>query len=649
MKKYYLIPYEDVLNPSQYEAVMFEKGPALVIAGAGSGKTRTLTYRVARLVEDQVSPKSILLLTFTRKASKEMLDRASSLLDNRCSKVSGGTFHSFASYILRRYSSRIGFTPGFAILDRSDAEAIIEIIRREKKLNTKQRNFPRKGTIMSIISKAVNKSKSLSEIVEKEYIHFEHEIETLKELHSLYNKFKLKQHSMDYDDLLIYLNILLKNNPDIRAELSKQYSYIMVDEYQDTNIIQAEIIKYLTDKHKNIMVVGDDAQSIYAFRGANYKNIIQFPDLFPDTKIIKLEQNYRSAQPILTFTNMIIEKATEKFTKELFSDKKKGFLPRLIVLGGEDYQSDFVVEMIKKLTRKKNKIPLNEIAVLFRAAYLSYGLETKLAEANIDYVKYGGLKFMEKAHIKDILAHLRILIYNYDKISWQRVFTIIRGLGPKTADKICNMIEERKEGYKGIFNIKLSNKHLQNIKPLKDLLIILEQNSDSINEMINILIDYYQPYLIESFDDHPVRLKDLHKLSEISEHYKNLEEFLISMALEPPNNSSDNTIDIEDQKSESRLTLSTIHSAKGLEWNTVFIIWALEGRFPSYYSTIKDSKDEIEEELRLMYVAATRAKERLYITCPFAYDRLSKTMFMEPSRFVSDIPKNVLECRKVGI
>ena len=356
-KKPYCINYKEALNPTQLEAVTYTEGPLLVIAGAGSGKTRTLTYRVARLVETGVSPSSILLLTFTRKAAQEMLQRATQLLDSRCERVSGGTFHSFANAILRKYAAYLSLNSSFAILDRADAESMIQMLRKELDLAAAYRSFPRKSSLANIFSKSVNKVLPIEDVMYNDYPHFLPNIEAIVELYKAYEKRKREHHFLDFDDLLIYLQMLLKDHPDIRKRISATYQYIMVDEYQDTNKIQAEILYLLASAHQNIMVVGDDSQSIYAFRGANFKNIMDFPKRFPGTRIIGLEENYRSVQPILQLTNEIIDRAKEKYTKNLFTQRSGGSRP--ILLAAED---ENMHEAITSNTHRK------KICLLRRAA-----------------------------------------------------------------------------------------------------------------------------------------------------------------------------------------------------------------------------------------------------------------------------------------
>jgi len=636
----YTIDYSKELNPSQYQAVFADHGPYLVIAGAGSGKTRTLTYRVARLVEDNVDAKAILLLTFTRKASKEMLHRATKLLDNRCMTVSGGTFHSFAAYILRRYASKLDYSSDFVILDKSDSDTIIETLRKEHKLTSKERRFPRKSTVSSIFSKTVNQSKSLEKVLEDDFPQFLHELNPLTTLMKEYTHIKKVQNLMDYDDLLVLCQKLLATQSDIRQKVSSFYQYIMVDEYQDTNLIQSDIVKLLAE-HQNVMVVGDDSQSIYAFRGANFKNIMQFPEQFPGTTIIKLEENYRSLQPILSLTNTMIEQAKERYTKELFSTRKKGPKPSLIMANDEKTQSVFVLDMIKKF-KQKQKIPLNDMAVLFRASFHSYDLETVIQGEGIPYVKYGGFKFMEKTHIKDFIAYLKIFHNPTDRLSWHRILSQLDHVGIKTAEKICSTILSYNDGYKGLFLYKTKSKYSDQIDQLKKLYHVLEQLSPNFKEMGQVILNFYTPIVKSRFDDYPQRIKDLEKFLEIMDQYKTLNDFFTAMALEPPNDTVNNEFD-NGLDSSDKLVLSTIHSAKGLEWRIVFIIWTLDGRFPTHFSL--NNRDELEEELRLMYVAATRAKDRLFFICPSVYDPRFDEYLCEPSRFIKNLSKDLLSVR----
>jgi DNA helicase-2/ATP-dependent DNA helicase PcrA len=635
------IQYKTQLNASQYEAITSTEGPLLVIAGAGSGKTRTLTYRVARLVEAGVPPSSILLLTFTRKAAQQMLERATELLDSRCDKVAGGTFHSFGNSILRKYASHMGLDPGFAIMDRVDAEAAISILRKEIDAGSKHRSFPRKHTLANIFSRAVNKMTTIEDVVYDDYSHLSSDMEAISQLFQGYQRHKREHQLLDFDDLLVFLQQLLKSHPDIRERISSSFKYIMVDEYQDTNKIQAEILYLLTGAHQNIMVVGDDSQSIYAFRGANFRNIMEFPKMFPDTRIITLEENYRSVQPILNLTNVIIDQATEKYSKTLFTQKSGGSAPVLVSARDENSQSLFIVRTIRELTDQG--VALNQIAVLFRAGFHSFDLEIELNREQMPFIKVGGFRFVESAHIKDVLAHLRVISNPHDRISWYRILLLVNKIGPTTAQKVFEAIKNEGSGYTGLLTVKPTTGALKGLKRLKELFSDIDSYPMSVAKMGEAVIRYYLPILKERHDDHPKREKDLEQLLAIMERYGNLEKFLTDMALEPPNTSVGDTFATETAPTD-RLVLSTVHSAKGLEWHTVFIIWALDGRFPSAQSISKE--EDLEEELRLMYVAATRAREKLYFTYPGQiYDRSVGVMLNRPSRFIDMMPEDILEQR----
>ncbi|WP_054031779.1 ATP-dependent helicase [Desulfatitalea tepidiphila] len=635
------IQFHELLNPEQLEAVTFGDGPLLVIAGAGSGKTRTLTHRVAHLVQRGVAPNTILLLSFTRKASQEMLRRASELLDRRCREVAGGTFHSFSNSILRRYSAKIGFPQGFSIMDRSDAEDLIGFIRKALDTTEQGRHLPRKSTLATLFSRAINKNTTLEEIIYEDYPHFGFQIDLINKIWIGYQNRKRELSLLDFDDLLVYFHRLLSENPDVRDRLTTSYTHILVDEYQDTNFIQAEIVSLLAGKNENIMVVGDDAQSIYAFRGANYKNIIEFPNRFPGTRLIKLEENYRSLQPILDLANAVIEPATEKYSKCLFTRRGGGDLPVLVASASENAQSRYVTQEILRL--RNEGVALDRIAVLFRASFQAFDLEVELNRAAISYVKVGGFKFTESAHIKDILAHLRIFAAPQDQLSWTRVLLLVEKIGPATALRIYTAVLKEGAGPTGLLSAKLKMKPNAGFDRLKQLIAAMDATPHPISRWGEIVLEYYKPYLETAYDDHPRRLRDLEQLISIMERYDRLDDFLDDMALDPPNDSVANGLAPTDSH-RNQLVLSTIHSAKGLEWHTVFIIWALDGRFPSIQAI--DNPDTLEEERRLMYVAITRAQQSLHITYPVQiFDRATQSLLYEPSRFLEDAPEALLKRR----
>jgi DNA helicase-2/ATP-dependent DNA helicase PcrA len=632
---HYTLDYQAELNESQYQVVTTFNGPLLVVAGAGSGKTRTLTYRVARMVESGIQPESILLLTFTRKAAQEMLRRAATLLDSRCQKVAGGTFHSFANLILRRYAHVLGFQPGFTILDQGDSEDVISLLREQAGLNTKSRRFPNKSTIQAIFSKAVNKVMPVQQVVEKYYGQFVQEIDELNRLYHGYRTYKLSHQIMDYDDLLIYLQQLLEQHPQVRDHLSQVYRYIMVDEYQDTNKIQAQIVKLLASAHNNVMAVGDEAQSIYSFRGANYRNIIEFPEQFPGARIIKLEENYRSVQPILDLTNTIIKQARDSFQKRLFTRRNGGVRPVLITAANEHQQSQFVAQRILEL--REEGVPLSEIAVLFRSSYHSFDLELELNRRNLPFVKVGGFKFIEAAHIKDLLSHLRVLANPLDAISWNRILLLLEGIGPKTSLKLTQQLREQENPFA---YLAAYPKKANYTSALQRLGAMLEQIRPLLPvEQIQQLLEYYTPKLRSKYDDYPKREQDLEQMLVITERFRDLETFLSEMTLEPPNRSVKDVLQVNED--EECLVLSTIHSAKGLEWHSVFVIWLLDGRFPSMYAAYDE--EAMEEELRLLYVATTRAMQNLYLSYPVYYDTRSGMLFTKPSRFLDKITEEHLD------
>ncbi|MCG6878461.1 MAG: DUF3553 domain-containing protein [Deltaproteobacteria bacterium] len=602
------IDYESVLNPEQLKAVMTLSGPVLVIAGAGSGKTRTLIYRVARLVETGVPPEAILLLTFTRKSAQEMLNRASELSDKRCRFVSGGTFHALAFRVLRNHAKELGYQNSFTILDRSDMEEVLRSLVPDLKMNGKPARFPKRGTLANIISKAANLEQPIEELMMNEFGQFMEVAPHIQTLGKLYTEYKKTHQLMDYDDLIIRFRQLLMENGPIRKELGEQYRYVMVDEYQDTNCIQADIVRWLAHDHQNVMVVGDDSQSIYSFRGANFRNMLDFPNAFPNTKIIKLEQNYRSTQPILALTNALMDFAGEKYTKCLFTKREGGDKPKVIDTHTEQEQATYISRYVRNAV--SNGTRLNDVAVLFRAAYHSFELEAELTRQGIPYVKYGGFKFLESAHIKDFLAHMRVVINPDETVSWLRILRLIKNIGQGKSQKIIKWMKENRIAPWDLCKWPKLGKRDSGLKPLGDLLLRLSQQHLTPVEAVSHVMAYYVPLLRERYDDYPRREKELEQLSPMAERYGKLRAFLDDLVLDPPGS----TEDISRETSNEKLTLSTVHSAKGLEWPVVFVIWAMEGKFPS--ARAYNNPDDLEEERRLMYVATTRAKDSLMISYP---------------------------------
>ena len=639
------IKYNEVLNPAQLEAVMTLDGPVQVIAGAGSGKTRTLVYRVARLIESGIDPENILLLTFTRKAAGEMLDRASSLMDERCRNVAGGTFHSLAHRALRTNAYLLGFESTFTILDRLDMEEIIKALVKELNPDDNVTRFPKKGTIASIISKAANLERPIEWLMLDEYSQFLEHAAIITKISEHYAKYKKNNQLMDYDDLLILFRQLLSENQSIRDDLGRRYRYIMVDEYQDTNGIQADIVKWLASNHQNIMVVGDDSQSIYSFRGANYKNMFEFRNIFPSVKTIKLEQNYRSTQPILKLTNTIMDNAIEKFTKCLFTERKGGEKPRVIDVKSDPEQAMFISSSIKNFVEQG--YAYKDMAVLFRAAHHSFELELDLTRQNIPFVKYGGFKFLESSHIKDLLSHLRVVANKNDTISWGRILRLVKNIGQKKSETIIRWLRTQPEDSFDLAKWPGLGKKDNGLKALADLITKLSEKDIKPAKAVELAYTYYDPILKENFDNFPKRQKDLDQLIPMAERFKNLRTFLDEMVLDPPSS----TVDIEPESTDNFVTLSTVHSAKGLEWPIVFIIWVMEGYFPSVKA--HSSVESIEEERRLMYVATTRAKDSLILCYPGLESlppwQLSDMGFRTGlSSFIRDVPANIVEHKANG-
>ncbi|PKL48924.1 MAG: ATP-dependent helicase [Candidatus Riflebacteria bacterium HGW-Riflebacteria-2] len=633
------IDYRSLLNEQQYEAVTCFNGPVLCIAGAGSGKTRTLIYRVARMLESGIAPDSILLLTFTRKAAANMLDRVTTLVGATGKAVAGGTYHSFAANILRRYGHHIELNPGFSIIDEGDASDIINLLRSEMGFNRKESRFPQKKTVAQMFSKANNLEKSLADVISDLYPQFSEHSQDICRLYAGFGEYKQKNLLLDYDDLLIYMHRLLSDSETARAQITSRYRYVMADEYQDTNGLQARITILLAGEKRNVMVVGDDAQSIYSFRGARVSNILEFPEAFADCRVIRLERNYRSTRHILDAANSLMEKAGEGFKKKLYTEKDSGELPACVRCEDEQEQAMFVAARVLEL--REQGIQLNKMAVLFRSSFHAYQLELELKRRNIPYVKWGGFKFLEAGHLKDIIAHLRIIQNPFDQVSWLRALLLIEGVGTHSAGEIFSHIRQAENPF-DFSGIKARPKAGKGLGKLGQMLLsaaALVNSSPA--RLLEIVADYYFPILKERFDDYPRRFKDIDQLAIIAGRFSSLSDFLSDLALEPPRDSVDEAL-APDQSEDETLILSTIHSAKGLEWHSVFVIYALEGRFPSF-SSLKSEAD-LEEERRLMYVAITRAEENLAITCPTnIWDPVSGTVLGRQSRFLDEITPDLLE------
>jgi len=633
-EKTYRIDYARELNRPQLEAVTTINGPVLVIAGAGSGKTRIIVHRVAFMLENGIDPGDILLLTFTRKAAAEMLGRVQQLLkDNSAQKVFGGTFHSFSNYILRKYSNLINIPANFTIIDEEDSADTIDLIRSELKIEKREKAFPRKNRIQEIISSARNRNLTIREVIEDEFSGLKDFISDIELINQGYAKYKRICKIFDYDDLMDVLRDSLRDNAVFRSRMQKEYRYIMVDEYQDTNVVQKEIVEYLSEGSRNILVVGDDSQSIYSFRGANYENILRFPQRYPECRVIKIEENYRSNQKILDFTNEIILNARIGYKKHLYSKIANDFLPVVRKFYDQESEAEFVVDRI--LEYREKGIALNQVAILVRAFWHARYIEVELNRRSIPYVAVGGLKFNERKHVKDVISYLRIIQNPYDAVAWHRVLKYLPGVGMVTAKRIIDRIlNEKGMDTESIEKARFAD----DLGRLTSMITRARDNTIPIPLKIEFIKEYYTPLLQAREYDYQVRLLDIGVLIDLSSKYESLEKFLTEFALDPPSrNFGTKTVPLIDESEDTPLTVSTIHSAKGLEWHSVIIPHALDGLIPSVRSL--NNIEEIEEERRLFYVACSRAKQDLVITMP-SFVTTYNAFLSYPSRFLVEIARD---------
>lgn len=627
------INYEQELNSQQLAAVTHIKKPTLVIAGAGSGKTRVITYKVAYLIENGVSPGEILLLTFTRKAANEMLDRVKGLLGEvSTGNVLGGTFHSFANYALRKHATIIGLPVNFSIIDNQDTADIIDLMKTELGIGAKEEGsvFPNKKKIQEILSRAKNLERTVAEVIadfSEENIPYSREIELLGEASARYKK---ASGLLDYDDLLLVLRDNLKINQPFREKIQKEVRYILVDEYQDTNNAQREIVELLAEKNGLVTVVGDDAQSIYGFRGAMFENILKFPGSFPDCGVVTIEKNYRSTSEILDFCNDVIAGARIGFRKEMWSDRTTGKIPKVRKFADGVEEAEYIVDTVFELTR--NDLEFNDFAVLTRAGWQSNFVQAELLKRGVPFIVVGGIKFIERRHIRDMIALLKISSNPLDAVSWHRTLKLIQGIGKVRAKEIVDHI--RQNNGQVDFSEFSTRTFYPEIKRLQDTINVVRETNLPLVRIVEKFLGYYQPILKQIEDDFLLRKKDLEVFTAIASRYDNLEKFLSDFALEPPSTKfQDETIPLlaPDQKP---MVISTIHSAKGLEWHTVFLPHALDGLIPSVRNM--ETIEDLEEERRLFYVAASRAKENLYVSMP-GFVANYDGFFTEPCRFLKDV------------
>jgi len=639
-------PFAD-LNDRQREAVEHglttgDAGPLLVIAGAGSGKTKTLASRVARLVQAGADPNRILLLTFSRRAAGEMEQRVGRVLHRVLGYATtqapptfpwAGTFHGVGARLLRDYADRIGLAPNFTILDRADAEDLMGMQRQALGLADKVERFPLKGSCLAIYSRVVNSQQRLDQVLQQSYPWCFGALLELKQLFKAYAEAKHQQHVLDYDDLLLFWSHMAAD-PAIAADLGQRFDHVLVDEYQDTNKLQAAILRGLKPTGKNLTVVGDDAQAIYSFRAAEVRNILDFPALFdPPARIVTLEQNYRSTQPILAVSNAVIALAKDRHAKDLWSDKASSERPRLVALKDEAAQANWVADDV--LRKREEGLKLTRQAVLFRTASHSAPLELELTRRNIPFKKFGGLKFLESTHVKDVLSVLRWAQNPRGRLAGFRVSQLLPGFGPASARKLLDAIEAQPDPLVAVKAFKAPTAAAGEWSALSSLLTDLAANSEWPSDLERV-VEWYQPHLERLHDDAPVRLADLDQICRIAQGYGSRERFLTELTLDPPNASSDESG--VPSLDEDYLILSTIHSAKGQEWQSVHVLNVVDGCIPSDMST--GTSEQIEEERRLLYVAMTRAKQHLALLTPQRYyvRQQHRTgdahLYATPSRFI---------------
>ncbi len=645
MKKYFLhreapafnVDYEKDLNPEQYSAVMHQDGPALVLAGAGTGKTRVVTYRVARLIESGIRAENILLLTFTNKAAKEMMRRVEHLIGRNIFGLFGGTFHHIGNLLLRQHYLLAGYRQGFSILDREDSKELFEACIAD--VYRKESVLPKGGVFSEIYSLSKNTGTSIGEIIPKRFPHFINAMEGIEKIMRLYEKKKSSLNLMDFDDLLIGWKKIFEENENIREYYSLKFKHILVDEYQDTNRLQSEIIDLTTGGVRNLMVVGDDAQSIYSFRGADFENILRFPDRYKETAIYKLTTNYRSTPEILNLANKIISNNRRQFHKELHSVASPGELPNVVPLKDVFEQAEFAASVVMDLNA--DGMSFDETAVLYRSHYQSMELQMEFQRRGIPFEIRSGLKFFEQAHIKDILSFLKIMVNQKDEIGWKRILKLIPGIGNITAGKLWEFIQPAERPADAICDAHrlVPKKAMEGFNAFLDILRTL--NNEKYLSMPSGALDYilrhgYEDYLYNHYPNAELRIEDIEQMTRFAVRYDSLETFLSDLTLQ-------GVTDAEAEGTEElngRVVLSTVHQAKGLEWETVFIIGLNDGRFPSAKSL---KNDDEEEERRLLYVGATRAKKLLYLCYPVTLDDWNSIGFSRPSRFIKELPRDCFE------
>jgi DNA helicase-2/ATP-dependent DNA helicase PcrA len=634
-----MINYKRELNAEQYSVVMEKGGPLLVIAGAGSGKTRTLTYRVTRLIDEGEDPGRILLATFTNKAARSMVGRVQALLERDLPHLWGGTFHHIAHRILRANAERIGYDRQFTIIDSEDARQLMNTCLAEKNLGAQDPNFPKGNILADILGLSVNTEESLANTVMSRYPFFFYRLEEIESVLHHYRQRKKALNMMDFDDLLLLCRDVLRDHTDVLERYRERFLHVLVDEYQDTNKIQAEIVDLLASRHRNLMVVGDDSQSIYSFRGANFENILQFPEKYPDCRLFKLETNYRSTPEILHLANLCIVQNERQFHKDLKSVRNCGIKPAVVPLRNVYQQAEFVAQRILEL--ESAGVPLREMAILYRAHYHSMELQMELTRRRIPFEIRSGIRFFEQAHVKDIVSYLRIMANGKDELAWRRILGLYPKIGKVTIEKIWTRLAQTADPLQALFEESFLKQvpkgAVTGLEKCRETFREMRQRPESLNprDAVEAVMKYgYGDYIRTKFTDWSSREDDLVQLGVYASKFADLEAMLSELAL--MTNTEEQGGKEIDEENRDRIVLTSIHQAKGLEWSVVLMIWCCEGMIP-LARALKDPGGE-EEERRLFYVAVTRAKDQLYLCCP-VYDpnRSMGYLPLSPSRFIREL------------
>ena len=644
------IDYEAELNAQQLAAVSAPPGPALVLAGAGAGKTRTLTYRVAYLLEQGIPVDRILLLTFTNKAAREMIDRVQELIGGDTAGLWGGTFHSVGHRVLRRHAEAVGYPQSFTIMDRDDAKALMSAAIADAGIDTKTVRFPKPDLVCDILSMSLNTGLSLGQVMEERYHYFESLTGEIAQAHAAYSRRKRANGVMDFDDLLTQWLRLLRENSEVRESFQARFQFILVDEYQDTNQVQCELIDLLGGRHHNIMAVGDDSQSIYSWRGANFRNVLEFPDRHDGTQVFKIETNYRSTPEILDCANAVIAANTQQFEKVLAPVRDSGMKPALVCCNDANQQAEFIAQRVLEL--RDEGMPMEGMAVLYRSHFHALELQLEFTRRNIPFVLTSGIRFFEQAHVKDVAAYLKLLTNPGDELAFKRIVLMLPGIGAKSAAKLW-----------GAFSARLAKGNSQQpglAKALRDIAgqepkkaaLGWEQFAETLGQLEDeqakgpghlirmVVAAGYEDYLQDKFPNYYARLEDLEQVAGFAGQYGTTDEFLSEVAL-LTNLDTDTKRDTNPDPEQIRL--STIHQAKGLEFDVVFVMMLCDGLFPS--SRAIESPGGEEEERRLFYVAVTRAKTELYLSYPlmrFMHGSGGNAM-QQRSRFLDEIDSNLVE------